>query len=113
MNVRDVSSKYAQREKHFAVERLDRYDTEKGQWREVVLEDRHAGPADTAAVRIDIVDWFAELPRRTRRIAETLASGETTKSMARRFHLSPGRTGQMRRELQDGWRSFHGETATC
>ena len=105
----DVSSEYAQQVKRFTVERLDRYDVEEGEWREVVVEDRHAGPAETAAARIDIGAWFASLPRRQRRIAETLATGESTKTAARMFRVSPGRISQTRRELHDGWRDFQGE----
>ena len=109
LNVRDVSSEYAQREKHFTVERLDRFDEKKGHWREVLLEDRHAGPAETAAARIDVSEWMTRLPKRKRRIAETLATGETTKAAARKFKVSPGRISQTRRELEDGWREFQGE----
>lgn len=47
LNVRDVSSEYAQQAKRFVVERLDRYDAEEGKWREVLIEDRKAGPADS------------------------------------------------------------------
>ena len=90
LNVRDVSSEYAQQAKHFTVERLDRYDAEEGEWREILLEDRKAGPAETAAARIDIADWFASLPQKKRRIAATLATGETTKRTARKFRVSPG-----------------------
>jgi len=111
MNVRDVSSEYAQRCKHFTVERLDRYDAENGQWREVIVEDHRTGPAATAAARIDISDWFATLPRKKRRIAETLASGESTKSAARKFRVSAGRISQLRRELATAWREFQGEAA--
>jgi hypothetical protein len=111
LNIRDVSSEYAQHAKRFKVGRLDRFDEQKGEWKEVLVEDHHAGPAETAAARIDIGDWFARLPRRKRRIAQTLASGETTKQAARKFHLSPGRISQMRRELQDDWRAFQGEPA--
>lgn len=113
MNVNDVSSEYAQQTKRFRVERLDRFDTDEGEWREVVIEDRHAGPAETAAARIDISEWFASLPRRTRRIAETLATGETTKTAARKFRVSAGRISQIRRELKDRWQVFQGELATC
>ena len=35
LNVRDVSSEYAQRAKHFTVERLDRFDERRGEWKEV------------------------------------------------------------------------------
>jgi len=111
LNCRDVSSPYCQRLKHVVVERLDRFDEEEGQWREVVVEDHHAGPAETAAARIDIGDWFASLPRRKRRIAETLASGETTKQAARKFRVSPGRISQTRRELERAWQDFQGGVA--
>ncbi len=109
LNVRDVSSEYAQREKRFTVERLDRFDERKGEWREVVVEDRKVGPADTAAARLDISDWLATLPKHKRRVAETLASGETTKATARKFSVSPGRISQLRRELELTWQEFQGE----
>ena len=109
LNVRDVSSEYAQRLKRFTVERLDRYDEEEGQWQEAVIEDRHAGPAETAAARIDIADWFDSLPKKKRRIAKTLATGETTKRTARKFGVSTGRISQTRRELETAWVEFQGE----
>lgn len=111
LNCRDVLSPYCQRLKHIAVERLDRYDEEEGQWREVVVEDHHAGPAETAAARIDLEDWFDSLPRHKRRVAQTLATGETTKRTARRFRVSAGRISQLRREFMDSWAEFQGEVA--
>ncbi|MCY2986984.1 MAG: hypothetical protein NTY19_03840 [Planctomycetota bacterium] len=111
LNIRDVSSEYAQRAKHFAVERLDRFDERKGEWREVLLEDRKAGPAETAAARMDIADWFSRLPTKKRRIAATLASGETTKRAARKFRVTPGRISQTRRELEKSWSDFQGGPA--
>jgi uncharacterized protein YicC (UPF0701 family) len=109
LNVRDVSSEYAQRSKRFTVERLDKFDERKGEWKEVLVEDRHAGPADTAAARIDIGEWFNRLPKHKRRIAKTLATGETTKTTARKFNVSPGRISQTRRELQKAWQEFQGD----
>ena len=109
LNVRDVTSEYAQQRKGFTVGRLDRFDARKGEWREVVVEDRKAGPADTAAARMDIAEWLAGLPKQKRRVAETLATGETTKAAARKFHLSPGRISQLRRELERGWQGFQGQ----
>lgn len=111
LNVRDVSSEYAQLGKGFIVERLDRYDSQKDEWREVVVESREAGPADTAAARLDIGEWFARLPKGKRRIAETLATGETTKNAAKRFRVSPGRISQLRGEFQQNWRDFQGDVA--
>jgi DNA-binding NarL/FixJ family response regulator len=107
LNKNDVSSSYAQRARGFKVENLDVYDRQEDEWKEVLVEDRHAGPAETAASRIDFADWLRSLPRRQRRVAETLATGETTKMAARRFRVSPGRISQIRRELMDDWEQFH------
>ena len=109
LNARDVSSSYAQRRKHFRVERLDHFDEEDGTWREVLIEDRRAGPSETAAARIDIADSFDTLPKHNRRVAETLAKSETTKAAARKFGVSPGRISQTRRELEALWREFQGD----
>ena len=48
LNVRDVSSSYAQRRKGFRVSRLDRYNQRKEEWKEVLVEDKTAGPAEIA-----------------------------------------------------------------
>jgi DNA-binding NarL/FixJ family response regulator len=108
-NANDVGSPYAQVAKGIRVRRLDHRDKETGEWREILLEDRHAGPAETAAARIDFGEWLKSLSRRYRRIATTLATGETTKRVARRFRVSPGRVSQIRRELLDAWNRFQGE----
>ena len=110
LNVRDVSSPYAQRLKRFSLGRLDRFDERTGEWKEILLEDRNAGPADTAAARLDIAAWLASLPNQKRRVAALLATGETTKRAARKFKVSPGRISQLRRELQEAWQDFQGGT---
>ncbi len=107
-NVNDISSTYAQHQHGFHVDRLDQRDDRDGRWKQMLVEDQHAGPADTAAVRIDFADWLQQLPRRLRRIAELLAIGETTGVVAKRFKLSSGRISQLRRELRRGWDDFHG-----
>jgi len=109
LNVNDVSSEYAQKAKGIKVESLVRFNQRKQEWKEVLVEDRHAGPAETAASRIDFSDWLQSLPRRQRRIAEVLAAGETTKRTAKRFHVSPGRISQTRWELKENWEEFQGE----
>jgi hypothetical protein len=108
LNANDVSSAYAPRRKNFVLKTLDLFDEVEHQWKEVLVEDKHAGPADTAASRLDFADWLRLLPRRLRRIAETLATGETTKRAAKRFRVSPGRISQLRRELQQNWQDFRG-----
>ena len=60
-------------------------------WAEISVEDKHAGPAETAIVRIDFSTWLQLLPRRLRKIAMFLANGETTTAAAKRFGVSQGR----------------------
>ena len=106
LNCKDISSLHCQNQKRLTLERLDYYDTEEMCWAEVLVEDRHAGPAQTAASRIDFGNWLGTLPARQRRIASVLATGETTLATARRFRLSPGRVSQLRQELKRGWDVF-------
>jgi DNA-directed RNA polymerase specialized sigma24 family protein len=109
MNCRDVLSPYARRMKGVQVESLQGYDHEGEPWREVLVEDKHAGPAETAAARIDVAEWFDSMSARDRKIAEALSQGATTNDVAMRFCVSPGRISQKRREFLQSWRSFQGE----
>jgi hypothetical protein len=109
LNVRDVSSEYAQRQKGFTVDRLDHYDQEEEAWQQVLVEDKTAGPAQVAAMRIDFTDWLKGLAPRVRRIAKLLATGEKTKFVAKKFCVSPGRISQLRNELAQSWKTFQGE----
>ncbi len=110
-NVNDVCSAYAQRRQGFCLERLDRYDRRERRWKQILVEARNAGPADTACIRIDFDQWLRCLPSRPRRVAEKLAIGETTGDVARKFRLSSGRISQMRRELRWNWDDFQGDAA--
>lgn len=108
-NIGDALSKCAQQRKGFSVERLDHYDKTDGEWREVLIEDRTAGPAETAIARLDFGTWLRRLPRRRRRIAVVLASGERTGEAAKRFRVSAGRISQLRGEFERSWVQFQGE----
>jgi hypothetical protein len=109
LNCKDVSSRYCQRLKGLVVERLDKFDSQENTWEEVLVEDRHAGPAETARVRLDFAAWLDSLKRRDRKIALKLAEGEKTSDVARRFKISAGRISQLRRELAESWKKFTGE----
>jgi hypothetical protein len=110
LNCHDVLSPYARRMNGIQVESLDGRHGVDGSWREVLLEDKHAGPAETAAARIDFADWFISLAERDRKIADALSDGSTTSEVARRFGISPGRISQKRREFLESWQKFHGES---
>jgi len=71
LNVRNVLSRYCQTRKGVVVERLDKFDKTEEVWQEALVEDKTAGPADTARVRLDFSSWLAWLKRRDRRIAES------------------------------------------
>ena len=77
------------------------------------MEDRSAGPAEVAATRIDFGDWLGTLSGKQRRIANTLATGESTGGAARKHRVSPARISQFRRELMEAWLSFQGELSVA
>ena len=95
--------------RHVVVESLDEFVHSDGLWREILVEDRHAGPAETAAARIDVAAWFASLGEKQRRIARALSQGEACTNVARAFGLSLGRVSQVRRELARSWAEFQDE----
>jgi hypothetical protein len=105
--LRDVLSPQAHSANGIVVERLDRFDEKQCEWRQVLVEDRRATPADIAAARIDVAAWLRSLSVRNRRIAKTLATGETTTDVARKFRLSRPRISQLRDELKASWEKFH------
>ena len=109
MNANDVSSPYAQKKRGIKLESLARYDHEAEDWEELLVEDKHAGPSEVAAVRLDFAQWLSTLSDRKRHIAEFLAIGETTNDTAREFGVSAARISQLRREMQESWASFQGE----
>jgi DNA-directed RNA polymerase specialized sigma24 family protein len=113
LNIRDVSSHYCRTRKGVWLDSLDRFDDASGRWQEVLVEDRHATPADIAASRIDVREWLQTLPRRSRRLAERLATGESTSGAARMLGISPSRVSQLRRELHYSWNTFQGESTSA
>ena len=91
LNVKDVLGKYCQNRKGITVERLDKFDRAENVWEEILVEDRHAGPAATACARLDMDSWLKSLPVRHRRIAQYLSLGNQTSQAARKFKVSAGR----------------------
>jgi len=110
LNVCDVSSTHCQLKKRVHLGRLDHFDADAQEWKEVLIEDRRAGPAEIAAARIDFANWLKSLPRRLRKIVATLASGESTIAAAKLFGVSAARISQLRGELKASWDGFQGET---
>jgi hypothetical protein len=109
VNVNDLTNRCCRQRKGVSVTSLNRYDQQDEEWKEIVVEDRHCGPAEVVATKLDFEDWLAELSPKQRRIAKTLAKGEGTKAAARKHRVSPGRISQIRRELMARWYEFIGE----
>ena len=110
---KDVMSPCAQQARGIKVERLGSVYESRGKWEELVIESRKSGPAEIAITRIDFAAFLKSLQPMMRRIAKTLAAGETTKNVARKFGVSQARVSQMRRELQQAWEMFQGEMAVA
>ena len=109
MNRNDALSHYARQINGLSISRIDRRDEASGQWSQLLVEDRHAGPAEIAAARIDVAAWLATLSTRNRRIATALAVGDESSAVARRFGLSCGRISQLRQWFRRQWQEYQGE----
>ncbi len=107
LNVKDVTSVHCQQRKQVRVTSLSRWDDQDGCWREMLVEDGRITPADLAASRIDYPAFLRSLSPHQRRIAQVLATGETTQRVAQRFRVSPGRISQLRQFLRAAWEAFH------
>jgi DNA-binding NarL/FixJ family response regulator len=114
-HVQELLSDYARQTHGFTVERIDRPEVRLGGWRQILVEDHRAGPAETAAARLDVAAWLRTLSTRNRRIAKALALGNTTSAVAQKFGLSAGRVSQLRNWLWLHWQRFQSgpATATC
>lgn len=106
LNVRDVSSRYAQWSCGFQVRSIHLADASNGTWKELVVEDTRANPADLAQARLDFGDWLSQLTPEKRRIADILATGAGTLETAQACGLTPGRISQIRDELRRSWAQF-------
>lgn len=76
-------------------------------WSQSLIEDKSAGPAETAAARIDLRAWFYSLSPRDRRVAMALAMGATTSEVAATIGVTAGRISQRRHELERSWCRLH------
>jgi len=112
LNVKDVSSPYAQRRKQIRLGRLDRFDPREDRWLEAVVADHRTPVPEQASFRVDFPVWLRTLSRRDRKVAKCLAAGHSTGEVARQFGISSARVSQLRRELFESWQEFHGEAAT-
>ena len=113
LNSLDILSGNARRTRGLIVESLDQLDPKSGTLNHLLIEDRRAGPAETAAARIDVRAWLCTLSKQHRRIAKSLALGESTSAAAQKFGLSSARISQLRSWFRQHWQSFQAGTKTA
>lgn len=108
-NCRELVSDSVRRRTGIEIESLVHFDERDQEWCESLLIDKRARPAETAALRIDFAAWLKLLPHRARRIALSLARGDSATEIAHELGLSDGRVSQIRRWLKSHWDTFHDE----
>lgn len=107
LNVHDVTSAYCQRATGVRVKSLEQVEATNDEWKEM-LSDKRATPAEIASCRIDFADWLRLLSAPLRRVAKTLASGESTLIAARQLAFHPAgsrRSGENCSSLGNGFKA--------
>ena len=112
-NTRDVLSPVTQQRNGFEVHSLDDESCDEATgWKAAASVDTRRWPVpDVVAFRVDFERWLNGLSHRVRSITERLTVGDRTGEVARQFRVSPSRISQLRKELQQSWDEFQGESA--
>ena len=76
-----------------------------GDWRDIFAIDGRHNPSDTIPTKVDFEAFLDSLTSRPKLIASRLASGDSTKLLARKLALTCGRISQYRRQLESIWES--------
>jgi FixJ family two-component response regulator len=105
MSGKEPLSRYAQISNDIEIE------PQSSNWIDTLVEDKRATVADQVAAKLDVAAWFATLTKRMRQIAKDLAFGCSTREVAKKHDVTPGRISQMRRMLEESWAAFQQETA--
>lgn len=104
---KDVLSERTQRERGFCVGKIPDFSTlNANPLSEALCDNPGYDPANLAAFRIDFPSWLRTHSRRNRAIAQHMAMGESTGTLANKFKMSAGRISQLRREFHDDWQRF-------
>lgn len=106
-HAKDVLSPTAQQRHSFTVSSLPQISTLNPNPLSEALTDNTQSPVpDQVIFRCDFFEWLNSHSQRNRDIAVEMARGEKTKTLARRFKVSPGRISQLRRDFHDDWERF-------
>jgi len=80
-------------------------------WIDMLIEDKRASVPDQVAAKMDVSAWFSTLANRMQQIAQDLAYGDTTSEVAAKHGVTAGRISQLRRTLEESWRTFQQEAS--
>ena len=105
----DVYARRAQRRGNYRLKHIGTPQGGSESWRERITENFRTPIPDQVQFRIDFPAWLSTLKSRDRRITLTLAEGERTSAVAKRFGVSASRVSQLRSELCHAWHAFIGE----
>ena len=112
LKAKDAMSERAQQRHGFCVGKLPDFSTESTNPLAEALTENTVSPVpDQVQFRCDHPAWVASHGDRDRRLIHAMMLGHRTMDLARRFHLSPARISQLRREYKDGWEEFCGESS--
>jgi len=107
MNIKDVLSPVAQKQRGFTVEPLQTLGSyEDPVWQEALIDNTRAPVPDQAAFRVDFPEFRRTLTPRDREILDALAMGDSGKDVAERFGLTPPRITQLRKQWEQEWETF-------
>lgn len=105
LNANDVGSRYAWRRNGVSCRSGDERAPD-GSWREFLVADKRANPADLATARLDFRAWFQSLPALHRRIVDAWVDGMPGKEIAKLVGLTAGRISPLRKELRASYALF-------
>ncbi len=110
---KDIMSPRAQQRQGFVVQKLPDYSTlAANPILEALIDNTRTSVPDQVVFRCDFPVWLASLSNRDRRVVDCLAQGERTTDVAQQFGFSSARVSQLRREFQQGWQMFCGDTSS-
>jgi hypothetical protein len=110
-SARDVLSIVAQQRHHFVAGKLPPVSTlSENPLGEALIDNTQSAIPEQVHFRVDFPVWLSTLSARDRLIVKDMALGDQTLLLAQRYRVSPGRISQLRRQFNEGWRFFCGES---
>lgn len=76
---------------------------------ERLQDNRKTAILEQVVFRLDFPAWRKTRRQRDRRIIDHFIVGERTQDVSRKFHLSPSRVSQLRRQFHDDWSQYGAE----